>query len=377
MTSWSTVTRGLIRKYFSFKCAARLAKYLSNKRGRRRLKTQWRSKLNVTTDAETPFEKFKMQNEISKKMLSTNFKNKFKITLRLASYVKFKMVEELNTVEGVTVSLGCDTLDVSRSGYYAWLSRPVPQRAEENTVLLERIRAIHEKSDRTYGSPRVTADLRAEGFVVNEKRVARLMRENEIASDAVKKFRIATTDSNHDLPVAERLFETEHADKVMAPNQVWAGDITYVATDEGWLFLAIFLDIFTRKVVGFSCDDNMQTELILKALEMALGRQPVGDGELIAHSDRGSQYASDAFNAKLRLAGIIASMSRKGNCYDNAHVESFFHSLKTELVYRRNFKTREEAKQVIFEWIETWYNRQRRHSALGYMTPIEYEKLAS
>ena len=130
-------------------------------------------------------------------------------------------------------------------------------------MLLGRIRVIHTKSDRTYGSPRITADLRAEGFVVNEKRIARIMRENEIASDAVKKFKITTTDSNHDLPIAERLFETEHADKVMAPNQVWGGDITYVATDEGWLFLAIFLDIFTRKVVGFSCDDNMRVELIL------------------------------------------------------------------------------------------------------------------
>jgi putative transposase len=285
------------------------------------------------------------------------------------------MVEDLNT-DGVTVTSACDTLEVSRSGYYAWIVRPESERARENATLLERIRFIHEKSDRTYGSPRVTEDLRAEGFMVNEKRVARLMNENEIASEAVRKFKITTTDSKHDLPIAERLFETEHADKVMAPNQVWAGDITYVATDEGWLFLAIFLDIFTRKVVGFSCDDNMQTELILRALEMALGRQDVEDGELIAHSDRGSQYASDKFSARLRLAGIIASMSRKGNCYDNAHVESFFHSLKVELVYRRNFKTREGAKQAIFAWIETWYNRERRHSALDYMTPVEYEELA-
>lgn len=280
--------------------------------------------------------------------------------------VKFQMVRRLNTEE-VAVTWACKTLEVSRSGYYAWLDRDDSNRDEENAVLLERIRAVHEKSDRTYGSPRVTEDLRAEGVVVNEKRVARLMRENEIASEAVKKFKITTTDSNHDLPVAERLFETEHADK---------GDITYVATDEGWLFLAIFLDIFTRKVVGFSCDDNMQTELILKALEMALGRQDVEDGQLMAHSDRGSQYASVDYNLRLHLAGIIASMSRKGNCYDNAHVESFFHSLKTELVYRRNFKTREEAKRAIFEWIETWYNRERRHSALGYMSPVDYEKLA-
>ncbi len=243
-------------------------------------------------------------------------------------------------------------------------------------MLLVHIQSIHDKSKQTYGSPRVTEELRTGGFLVNKKRVARIMKENKIASEAVKKFKISTTDSNHNLPIAERLFETEHADKVMAPNQVWGGDITYVSTNEGWLFLAIFLDIFTRKVVGFSCDDNMQTSLILKALEMALSRQEVEDGQLIAHSDQGSQYASEAFASRLRLAGIIASMSRRGNCYDNAHVESFFHSLKTELVYRKNFKTREEAKQAIFEWIETWYNRERRHSSLGYMSPVEYEKLA-
>lgn len=286
------------------------------------------------------------------------------------------MVRDLNTVGGATVSLSCNTLGVSRSGYYSWLSRPESARAQENAVLLKRIEVIHERSTQTYGSPRVTEELRAEGFMVNEKRVARIMRENKIASEAVKKFKVTTTDSNHELPIAERVFETEYADCVMAPNQVWAGDITYIATDEGWLFLAIFLDIFTRKVVGFSSDDNMQTELILTALEMALGRQNVEGGQLIAHSDRGSQYASDAFVSRLRLAGIIASMSRKGNCYDNAHVESFFHSLKTELVYRKNFRTREEAKLAIFEWIETWYNRERRHSALDYMSPVEYERLA-
>jgi transposase InsO family protein len=289
--------------------------------------------------------------------------------------VKFNTIQQLNT-DGVAVTKACKTLCVSRSGYYAYLSRPESDKEQRDIRLLTHIRAIYEKSDRTYGSPRVTEDLKAEGFVVNEKRVARIMRENEIASEAVKKFKISTTDSKHNLPIAERIFETEHADKVMAPNQVWGGDITYIATDEGWLFLAIFMDIFTRKVVGFSCDDNMHTELILKALEMALGRQDVEDGELIAHSDRGSQYASEAFGSRLRLAGIIASMSRKGNCYDNAHVESFFHSLKTELVYRRHFKTRQDAKQAIFEWIETWYNRQRRHSALDYMTPEEFEMLA-
>jgi len=285
------------------------------------------------------------------------------------------MVQDLHTTS-VTVKLLCDTVQVSKSGYYAWSSRPESVRAVENARLTARIRAIHDGSDRTYGSPRIAATLRAEGVPCGENRVARLMRENEIASESVKKFKITTTDSNHDLPIAERIFETENIDAVMAPNQVWGGDITYVATDEGWLFLAIFLDLFTRKVVGFSCADNMKTELVLNALAMALGRQDVNDGELIAHSDRGSQYAADEFRKKLIIAGIIASMSRKGNCWDNAHVESFFHSLKTELVYRRNFKTRKEAMEAIFEWIETWYNRQRLHSSLGYMSPVAFEKLA-
>ena len=282
---------------------------------------------------------------------------------------------ELNT-EGVAVNLACDTLEVSRSGYYAWLDRPESERSRENALLLSRIRAVHEKSDQTYGSPRMTAELQAEGLECSENRVARIMRENSVASEAVKKFKVTTTDSNHDLPIAERIFETENAECVMAPNQVWVGDITYVATEEGWLFLAIFLDLFTRKIVGLSGDDNMRAQLVLNALEMALGRQDVKDGEMIAHTDRGSQYASEEYNKRLRAAGIIASMSRRGNCYDNAHCESFFHSLKTELIYRKNFKTRKEAMQAIFEWIETWYNRQRRHSALDYMSPEEYEKLA-
>jgi putative transposase len=192
----------------------------------------------------------------------------------------------------------------------------------------------------------------------------------------VKKFKIATTDSNHDLPIADRLFETENVDAVMAPNQVWTGDITYVPTGEGWLFLAVFLDVFTRKIVGFSSAEHMRSELVIDALKMGLGRQCVETGQLISHTDRGSQYASGDFRKELEDKGIIASMSRKGNCWDNAHVESFFHTLKTELIYRRMFMTREEAKKAIFDWIETWYNRQRRHSALEYMTPVEYENIA-
>ncbi len=276
----------------------------------------------------------------------------------------------------MVVNLSCETLDVSRSGYYEWLKREPSQRALENAALLPRIEAIHAKSKETYGSPRITAELRAEGEIVNEKRVARIMREHEITSDAVKKFKVQTTDSHHDLPIADRIFETENADTVMAPDQVYVGDITYIATEEGFLFLAIFMDIFTRKIVGHKSDDNMRSDLVLEALTMALGRQHVERDRLIAHSDRGSQYASEKLREKMNLCGIIASMSRKGNCWDNAHCESFFHSLKTELVYRRKFKTREEAKQAIFDWIECWYNPERRHSALDYMAPNEYEKLA-
>lgn len=286
------------------------------------------------------------------------------------------MVRDISCTSDVEITLACQTLQVSRSGYYAWLERPESERAVENTNLLIRIRSEFERSKKTYGSPRIAAALRSEGVVVSEKRVARIMRENEIASESVKKFKISTTDSKHNLPIADRIFETENVGDIIAPNQVWAGDITYVATEEGWIFLAVFLDIFTRKIVGFSSDDNMQSQLIKNALDMALGRQNINDGKVVAHSDRGSQYASDIYQKKLELVGIIASMSRRANCYDNAHCESFFHSLKTELVYRTKFKTREEAKQKIFEWIETWYNRQRLHSSLDYMSPEQYEKMA-
>lgn len=290
--------------------------------------------------------------------------------------MKFSMVEQLKIKEDINIGLSCKTLEVSRSGYYDWKDRPESERSLSNMSLLIRIKALHKESKQTYGSPRITEKLRSEGESCSRNRVAKIMRINKIASESVKKFKIATTTSNHDLPIAPREFETENADSVMAPNQVWTGDITYIHTDEGWLFLAVFLDIFTRKIVGFSSDNKMETDLILNALAMALGRQSINNGELISHTDRGSQYASDKYRKMLALYGIIDSMSRKGNCYDNAHVESFFHSLKTELVYRRKFKTREEAKQEIFEWIETWYNKKRLHSSLNYMTPEEYEKTA-
>lgn len=273
------------------------------------------------------------------------------------------------------VQLACRTLGVSRGGYYAWKKRPESERALQNESLVAEIRSVHEASRGTYGSPRVTEALKDQGLKCSENRVARLMQENAVRSIVARKFKVQTTDSNHDLPIAPRIFEAEHATPVLtAPNQVWCGDITYVATKQGWLYLAIFLDVFTRKVVGHAADENMRVELVLEALEMALGRQTVKEGELIAHSDRGSQYAAEKFRKQLDANGIVASMSRRGNCYDNAFAESFFASLKMELIYQREFETREEAKAAIFEWIEAFYNRQRMHSSIGYMTPEEFEK---
>jgi transposase InsO family protein len=205
--------------------------------------------------------------------------------------------------------------------------------------------------------------------------VEKIMKNHNIQGIGKKKFKPITTTSNHDLPIAERVFETESAgQQVTSSNQFWGGDITYIATEEGWLYLAIFLDLFTRKIVGHSMRKTMHAEMVTSAIDMALKRQGLKQADgLVSHSDQGSQYASDEYREKLAAHNITASMSRKGNCYDNAFVESFFRTLKVELVYRQKFKTREEAKSAIFEFIEVWYNRQRLHSSLDYMTPEQYE----
>jgi transposase InsO family protein len=286
------------------------------------------------------------------------------------------MVRSLKTEHHLAVNLTCRTLDVSRSGYYAWASRPESERKRRNRELTDRLRELHAESRGTYGAPRLLSSLADEGVKTSRKRVARLMREAKIEGVAKCKFRVVTTDSDHDLPVADRIFQTEEpATWPVRPNAVWAGDITYVATDEGWLYLSVFLDVFTRKIVGHAMEPHMRTNLITQSLEMALGRQERdSDASLVTHSDRGCQYASEQYRARLDAAGIQASMSRRGNCYDNAYVESFFHSLKVELIHRRRFVTREEARAAIFEYIEVWYNRRRKHSALGYLSPIAYEK---
>jgi transposase InsO family protein len=286
------------------------------------------------------------------------------------------MVEEMSK-ENLEVELTCRTLEISRSGYYAWLQEPEAKREQENNLLKAEIQSIHEKSRGTYGVPRVSEVLKAGGKKLGKNRVARLMKVQGLAGVGKKKFKVKTTDSNHDLPIAPRLVQTENKETLPTkPNEAWGSDITYINTKEGWLFLAIFLDLFTRKVVGMAMEEHMRAELVLGALESALGREVIKKNGLTAHSDRGSQFASEEYRKKLKLKGIIASMSRKGNCYDNAFVESFFHTLKTELIYRTEFETREEAKKAIFEFIEVWYNRERLHSSLGYKSPEEFERLA-
>lgn len=285
------------------------------------------------------------------------------------------MVEEL-AFEQKDVTQCCRTLEVSRSGYYAWLTRPVSNRKLENEKLALDLKKHWDSSRGTYGLPRLHEKLKQDGRKVGKNRVQKIMKENNIKGVGKKKFKVVTTDSNHKLPIADRIFKAEDHDvQVTKPNQFWGGDITYIATDEGWLYLSVFLDLFTRKAVGFSMSESMTSDLVINSLNMGLARQGLATAaELTAHSDRGSQYASDAFVEKLEAHKITASMSRKGNCYDNAFVETFFRTLKVELVYRTKFKTRAEATAAIFEFIEVWYNRQRIHSSLGYQTPIEYEQ---
>lgn len=284
------------------------------------------------------------------------------------------MVEEL-AFELQDVNHCCRTLEVSCSGYYAWLKRPISERKTEDERIWQKIKQHWEGSRKTYGRLRLTKKLKSDGEVIGKNRVQKIMKKNNIQGIGKKKFKPITTTPNHDLPVAERVFKTESAnEQVTKPNQYWGGDITYVPTEEGWLYLAVVIDLFTRKVVGHSMNESMPSELVVNALEMGLQRQNIDLlNDLTSHSDRGSQYASQAYRDKLFDYNIEQSMSRKGNCYDNAFVESFFRTLKVELIYNRKIKTHEEARKLIFEFIEVWYNRQRLHSSLDYMTPEEYE----
>jgi transposase InsO family protein len=268
----------------------------------------------------------------------------------------------------------CRVLGVSASGFYAWLNRRPSQRAVANQNLLQDIRRIHWDSHKRYGSPRVCAALRAEGQRVSRRRVAKLMRNNDLCAITKRRVRVTTTDSRHNLPVAANVIDRNFG--ALAPNEKWLAHITYIFTEEGWLYLAAVLDLFSRKIIGWAMRDHMRTELPLAALTMAVQRQRPQPG-LIHHSDRGSQYASGDYQHALASVGITPSMSRKGNCWDNAPMESFFHTLKTELVHHKTYATKEEAKRDLFQYIESFYNRQRIHSALGYLTPEQMEQKAA
>jgi putative transposase len=272
------------------------------------------------------------------------------------------------------VRVQCRVLSVSASGYYDWRDRGPSLRAVANQNLLHNIQRIHWDNYKRYGSPRVHKTLKAEGHHVGRARIEKIMRDNNLRGISRQKVRIKTTNSNHNLPVAENLLDRNFG--ALGPNQKWCADITYIPTDEGWLFLAIILDLFSRKIVGWSMREHMRTELASTALMMANQRQRPGPG-LILHSDRGSQYASAEYRHALTAAKMVQSMSRKGNCWDNAPAESFFHTLKTELVHHRHYATREEAKRDIFTYVEGYYNRQRIHSSLGYLTPEQMERKAS
>jgi putative transposase len=264
----------------------------------------------------------------------------------------------------------CTVLDVSRSGYYAWAERPPSGRAVSDAKLIPVIRACHAQSRGTYGSPRIHHDLRALGHHVARKRVARLMRREGVSARPPRRYRV-TTESKHLLPVAPNVVARKfHAD---GPDRVWVTDMTYVWTWEGWLFLAAIVDVFSRRVVGWAVADHLRTELALEALGMALGiRQP--DEGLVHHSDRGSQYASEAYRRELTARGIVCSMSRVGDCWDNAVAESFFATIKTELIHRRPWPTKLEARTAIHDYIGAFYNPNRRHSSLGYVSPMDYER---
>lgn len=266
----------------------------------------------------------------------------------------------------------CKVLGVSKSGYYSWLKRKPSKRAVENQKLMEQIRQIHKKSKYTYGSPRVTEELKINYVHVSRRRVARLMQKAGIRSITKKKF-VATTDSKHNYPVAPNLLNREF--RVEVPGKVWVSDITYIRTIEGWLYLTVIIDLFDRKVIGWSMSSTLKTaETIAPAWMMALMNRPLTD-KLIFHSDRGIQYACSELKELIRNPQVIQSMSRKGNCWDNAVAESFFKTIKTEWIYRFVYTTKKQAVISVFEYIETWYNTQRRHSALNYLTPDEYGKL--
>jgi putative transposase len=267
----------------------------------------------------------------------------------------------------------CRLLKVSRSGYYSWRGRRKSPRAKSNERLLRQILEVYLKSKGRYGSPRIYEELKSQGISCSRPRVARIMKANGIRSKIKKRYKI-TTKSNHKRAISPNLLQAAPTPREI--NRIWLSDITYIWTREGWLYLAAILDLFNRQIVGWSLSDNLKKELVGQAIQRAIGhRKP--RSPLIFHSDRGSQYASDEVRGILKNHCFEQSMSGKGNCFDNAVMESFFHTLKTELVYLEDYCTRDQARQSIFEYIEIFYNRQRRHSSLNYLSPVEFERRCS
>ena len=265
----------------------------------------------------------------------------------------------------------CKLLGVSRSGYYKWLKRKASNRDIENRKLYFEIKMIYVENRKSYGSPRIFKELRSRGKKYNKKRIERIMRENGLQAKAGKKYKV-TTRSKHNLVISKDLLNQDF--KANRPNEKWVTDITYLRTQEGWLYLCAIMDLYSRKIVGWSMDQHLRSSIVCRALEQAIERQDPVEG-LILHSDRGVQYASDEFRRLVSYYKIRQSMGRKGNCYDNAVIESFFHTLKVEQIYSENYHTREEAKRNIFYYIEVFYNRKRRHSSIGYHTPEEFETM--
>jgi putative transposase len=268
------------------------------------------------------------------------------------------------------VSLLCSLLEVSRGGYYAWRGRPPSERAIADRELTEEIRSIYECSERRYGSPRIHEELSAKDTHVGRKRVARLMRENGLSARTKRRF-VKTTDSKHEFPIAPNLLQRDFT--ADAPNEIWVGDITYLDTREGWLYLAVLIDLYSRRVVGWAMSERIDTALAMGALNMALAQRKPSRG-VIHHTDRGCQYASNEYRRLLRDIGADRSMSRKGDCWDNAVAESFFASLRKELTNRVDFLTRDAARSNVFEYIEAFYNRVRRHSTINYQSPNDFER---
>jgi transposase InsO family protein len=263
----------------------------------------------------------------------------------------------------------CKVLEVSPSGYFAWKNRPASRRQREDLVLLAHVRSAFALSHETYGSPRMTHELREQGLAAGRRRIARLMRENGLKARQPRRFR-RTTDSGHAFPVAPNRLDQDFT--ATAPDEKWAADLSYIWTREGWLYLAVVIDLYARRVVGWAAGDRLHKELALTALRRALVMRRPAAG-LLHHSDRGSQYCSNEYQAELRRHGVVISMSGKGNCYDNAMVETFFKTLKSELVWRTAFQTRAEATEALARYIDGFYNPRRRHSALGFVSPVRFE----